>query len=150
MDKDDVVSVLNDLIETCKDGENGFSTCAENTDSIELKRLFSDRAHKCAEAATELKTEVRRLGGDPDDHGSVSGALHRGWLNLKTAVTSDDDRAVLAECERGEDVAVEQYQDALSKDLPSDIRNIVEKQYRGAQQNHDLIRTLEKNADARS
>jgi len=84
----------------------GFRTCAENVEDREIKGMLTERARHCAEAASELQNEVRRLGGDPDTHGSVSGILHRGWLNVKAAITSKDEAAVLAECERGEDIAV--------------------------------------------
>jgi uncharacterized protein (TIGR02284 family) len=76
MDKDDVISTLNRLIKTCKDGEEGFSSSAENVSDPELKRIFNERARRCAVGAQELQEEVRRLGGDPDTSGSVSGAAH--------------------------------------------------------------------------
>ncbi len=73
-------------------------------------------------------------------HGSVLGALHRRWVNVKTAITGKDEAAVLAECERGEDMAVVAYKDALAQDLPSDVRKLIERQYQGAIANHDLVR----------
>lgn len=137
-----VISTLNDIIETCKDGEKGFRTCVENVQDGELKSMFGERSQRCAEAVKELQSEVRRLGGDPDTQGSVSGALHRGWLNVKSAITGKDEAAVLAECERGEDVALQHYQDALREDLPSDVRDLIERQYQGAMANHELVRGL--------
>jgi uncharacterized protein (TIGR02284 family) len=142
MDKDDVVSTLNDLIETCKDGEKGFTTCAEKVSNPEVKAMLSEGAQRCRESARELQSEVRRLGGDPDTGGSVSGALHRGWSSLKSGITGNDDRAILEEVERGEDVAVASYRNALNEDLPSDIRAIVERQYHGAEKNHLRVRAL--------
>ena len=88
------------------------------------------------------KARSRRLGGDPETHGSVLGALHRRWLNVKTAITGKDEAAVLAECERGEDMAVVAYKDALAQDLPSDVRKLIAQQYQGAVANHDLVRGL--------
>jgi uncharacterized protein (TIGR02284 family) len=142
MDNNDVISTLNDLIETCKDGQKGFTTCAEKASSPEVRAMLNEGAQRCAESARELQSEVRRLGGDPDEGGSISGALHRGWSSLKGSVTGNDDRSILEEVERGEDVAVESYRDALDEDLPSDIRQIVERQYRGAVENHDRVRAL--------
>ncbi|MGH8593133.1 MAG: PA2169 family four-helix-bundle protein [Gammaproteobacteria bacterium] len=137
-----IISTLNDIIETCKDGEEGFRTCADNVQNGELQGMFRERSQRCAESVKELQSEVRRLGGDPDSHGSVSGALHRGWLNVKSAITGKDEAAVLAECERGEDVALQHYQDALREDLPSDVRNLIERQYQGVMANHELVRGL--------
>ncbi len=142
MDKDDVVSTLNDLIETCKDGEQGYKTCAENVKDSELKVVFDAGARRCAEGAQELRIQVQRLGGDVETSGSVAGALHRGWTNIKSAVTGKDDKAILNEAERGEDVAVKSYRDALKADLPPDVRTIVERQFQGVQENHDKVRDL--------
>ena len=142
MDRDDVISVLNDLIETSKDGVNGFRTAAESVKSSEAKAVFTTRIQLIERAIGELQAEVRRLGGDPEKSGSVTGTLHRGWINLKSAVTGKDDDAIINECERGEEVAVKNYQDALDKDLPPDVRAIVERQYRGTLQNLDKVRAL--------
>lgn len=139
---DEVISVLNDLIETCKDGIKGFETAAKEVKAPRAKSLFESRAATIQNASSELQAEVRRLGGDPDKSGSVAGALHRGWMDVKGAVTGHDDNAIIAECERGEDAAVKSYEDALQKNLPPDVRRIVEQQYRGAISNRDAVRAL--------
>jgi uncharacterized protein (TIGR02284 family) len=96
-----------------------------------------------------LQNEVLRLGGDPEKAGSVAATLHRGWINMKSAVTGEDENAVLAECERGEDSAVANYKDALAdENLPSDVRSIIERQYAQVQEAHDRIRNLERATDA--
>jgi uncharacterized protein (TIGR02284 family) len=142
MDNDDIVSVLNDLIETCEDGVKGFRDAAEAIGNPRAKEVFHTRNEYIERAESDLKAAVRRLGGDPEDRGSVTGAMHRGWMNLKAAVTGKDDEAIIAECERGENAAVERYEDALEKELPEDIRLLVDKQYRGTMQNRDRIREL--------
>ena len=136
------VSVLNDLIETSKDGEQGFLKAAEDATDPKLKTLFASRADECGRAARELQARVVQLGGKPEDRGSVSGALHRGWVDVKSALSSRDNHAILAECERGEDVAKKRYREALDKELPADIRALVELQFQGVIQNHDRIRDL--------
>ena len=105
----DVIDVLNDLIEYSKDGEKGFKTSAEDVKNPELKSFFVQRASECSSAAAELQSEVRRLGGDPETSTSISGDLHRGWVNLKSLVTGKDEEAVLNEVERGEDHALKAY-----------------------------------------
>jgi uncharacterized protein (TIGR02284 family) len=137
-----VASILNDLIETSKDGEKGFRTSAEDTRSRDLKSVFVARADECAKAAATLQQLVTRLGEDPESGGSVAGAVHRGWVNLKSTVTGRSDLAILEECERGEDVAKARYKKALEEDLPNDIRGIVQLQYNGVVKNHDQIRDL--------
>lgn len=141
MDKD-IVSQLNELIETSKDGEQGFRKAAADTRSAELVAVFNYGAQRCAEGARELQALVRTLGGDPEKSGSVTAAMHRGWLSVKEAVTSRDDKAILEEVERGEDYAKEQYRKALDMSLPSNVREVVERQYRGVVSNHDKVKAL--------
>lgn len=139
---DDTISTLNNLIETCKDGENGFRTAADGVKNPELKTLFNTYAQQRAQFAAELQGEVRRLGGDPEKTGSIAATLHRGWINIKSAVTGEDEAAVVAECERGEDSAVSNYQDAMKENLPSDVSAIVQRQYGSVKEAHDRIRDL--------
>ncbi|MGO4331193.1 PA2169 family four-helix-bundle protein [Cupriavidus sp. 2TAF22] len=137
------ISVLNDLIEVSRDGEQGFRKAAEDAQNPELKSLFSGRASEIAGAVAELQAQVAALGGKPEDHGSVAGALHRGWVSLRTAVADRSDLAILEETEKGEDVAKKKYADALQEsELGFDIRALVERQYQGVLRNHDLIRDL--------
>jgi len=142
MSDDDLIDTLNKLIETCKDGEYGFKTCAEQVKSSQLRTLFVERAESCRRGATELQTQVSRLGGKAETDSSASGTLHRGWVNLKGALTGSDDQAILDECERGEDAALERYRKAIKEPLPSDIAEIVQRQYEGVKRNHDQVRNL--------
>jgi uncharacterized protein (TIGR02284 family) len=137
-----VTAVLNDLVEISKDGERGFRKAAEDSHDAQLKTLFLSRAEDCSSGARELQDLVQRLGGKPETGGSVSGALHRGWTDVKTAVAGRDDHEILADCEKGEDVAKKRYHEALDKDLPVDVRVVVEQQYQGVLLNHDRIRDL--------
>src|SRR5690606_17317252 len=125
----EVISVLNDLIETSKDGEAGFKVCAEDVQRADLKTLLNNRARDCAAAATELQGLVRQLGGDPESSTSVAGDLHRRWVDLKSLVTGKDEEAILNECEAGEDVGKKSYRNALDKTLPAEIRAVVQRQY---------------------
>lgn len=148
-DNDNVISCLNNLIETCKDGQDGFKTAAEGVDRSDLKTLFYQYSQQRATFAGELQNEVRRLGGDPEKTGSVAASLHRGWIDIKSAVTGHDDNAVIAECERGEDSAVSNYKDALKDaSLPADVRTLVERQYAAVQEAHDRVRALERSTGA--
>jgi uncharacterized protein (TIGR02284 family) len=133
---------LNKLLETTKDGEEGFRTCAEAVTNPRLKTVFEDAARRCDEGAAELRAEIRKLGGEPATSGTVSGSLHRAWTNIKSSITGKDEHAVLAECERGEDAAKSAYEEALKEDLPPEVKAIVQRQYQGAKANHDRIRDL--------
>ena len=137
-----IASVLNDLVETSRDGATGFRTCAEGAKDSMLKVFFETRAQNCEEAVRALNIEVLHHKGKPIEHGSATGALRRAWINIKTAVTSNDDLAVLVECERAEDAALEDYRKALKEDLPAHVRTLLQKQYDGAKENHDRVRQL--------
>ena len=149
----DVIDVLNDLIEYSKDGEKGFKASADDVKNPELKAFFVQRAGECANAAGELQSEVRRLGGDPETSTSISGDLHRGWVDVKSMVTGKDEEAVLNEAERGEDHALKAYKEALEKISKHNlvgIRDLVERQYHGVQRNHDQVKALRNQARARA
>ena len=139
-----MISTLNSLIETLKDGQEGFRQASEAVKDSTLKSLFSEYSLQRAKFAGELQNQVIQLGEpEPQDTSSTSGALHRAWINLKSAVTSQDDHAVLAECERGEDSAVSEYKKAMEdEDLTSPLRDIISRQYTDVKAAHDRIRAL--------
>ncbi|MDQ4122071.1 MAG: PA2169 family four-helix-bundle protein [Acidobacteriota bacterium] len=139
---DNVISTLNNLIQTCKDATDGFREAAQGINSDDLRDLFTRYSQQRAQFTTELQDEVRKLGGEPETSGSLAASLHRGWINIREALQGNDEAAVLNECERGEDVAVDAYQDALKQALPSDIMSIVERQYMQIREAHDRIKSL--------
>ncbi|HEY0173509.1 MAG TPA: PA2169 family four-helix-bundle protein [Pyrinomonadaceae bacterium] len=138
-----VVSTLNSLIQTCRDGEEGFRVAAGGVKDAGLRELFYGYSRQRASFAGELQDEVRRLGGEAAEAGSVTGSLHRGWLGLKAALTGADERAVLAECERGEDSALAVYRSALGVDMPAGTRAAVERQFAEVKEAHQRIRALD-------
>src|SRR6266404_5025780 len=113
----EIISTINGLIETLKDGQDGFRQASAAVKDSQLKSLFSEYSLQRAKFAGELQNEAITLGEhDPENSSSTAGAMHRAWINLKSAITSGDDHAVLAECERGEDTAVNEYRKALEKE----------------------------------
>jgi uncharacterized protein (TIGR02284 family) len=140
--KDDVRSVLNELIETSKDGEKGFAKAAQDARDAALKSLFSEYAERCRSSAVELQSLVLDQGGTPAKTGSSAAALRRGWMSVKEALTARKDLAILEECEKAEDYAKAEYRKALTQDLPADVRAVVERQNQGVIANHDRVRAL--------
>ena len=139
----EIISTINSLIETLKDGQEGFKQAAEAVKDTSLKSLFNEFSLQRAKFAGELQSEAVNLGEpDPETDSSTSGALHRAWINIKSAVTSGDDHAILAECERGEDSAVNEYKEAMEEDISSPVRAIIERQYSEVKQAHDRIKHL--------
>lgn len=147
---DTVISTLNGLIETCKDGQEGFRLASEAIDRSELKTVFSEFSLQRAEFAGVLQQLVRNLGGDPEKDGSVTGSLHRGWINIKTAVTGADEESILNECERGEDYAKDAYKDALEESLPANVSDVLRQQAHAILAAHNRIKTLRDSEDQSS
>ncbi|MEP7149572.1 MAG: PA2169 family four-helix-bundle protein [Acidobacteriota bacterium] len=143
----DVISTLNGLIETCKDGQNGFKEAAEGVERSDLKSLFYEFSQQRSQFAGELQALVQGLGGDPENSGTMAAAIHRGWINIKSAVTGKDEGAILSECERGEDSAKNSYKDALEESLPANIAEPVQKQYTAVKAAHDRIKALRDTAN---
>jgi uncharacterized protein (TIGR02284 family) len=141
-----VISTLNNLIQTCHDGQEGFRMAADGVKGAGLKELFHRYARQRASFAGELQDEVRRMGGEAAEAGSITGSLHRGWIGLRTALTGEDERAVLAECERGEDAALTAYRAALGVDMPASVRTLVERQFAEVKEAHEHIRALDRAA----
>ncbi len=142
IDNDDVIDTLNDILENCRDGEYGFRACADHTQAQDLKVLFTRHAEQCRMAASEIATQIRSLGGKADEGGTASGMLHRGWVAVRGTLTGFSDLAMLEECERGEDKALARYRSALKEPLPAGIQTLLQRQYQGAQRNHDEIKAL--------
>ncbi|WP_296259315.1 MULTISPECIES: PA2169 family four-helix-bundle protein [unclassified Pseudomonas] len=142
----EAISVLNDLIQTSIDGEKGFHTSAEDIKNPEIKAYFLSRSSECKAAVTELQSEVRALGGDPEDSSSAAADVHRLWVGLKSALAGKSDEAVLNEVERGEDHALKAYkeasQKAREKNLPVNVTSLIERQQAGVQANHDKVKQL--------
>lgn len=139
--QNEAVSTLNDLIETLKDGKTGFETAATDIKDPSVQTVFRELAQQRAQFAGELQAEVRRIGGDPEKSGSAAGAMHRGWINLKSALGGGE-KSILEEAERGEDVAVKSFEKASSKDLPPDVAGVVRRQFAEVKKAHDRVRDL--------
>lgn len=139
----DVRCSLNHLIQTCKDGQEGFLTAAENVGDSEIKVMFSEYSLKRSKFVGELQAVLHDLGdSDPENASSTAGTVHRGWIDLKGAILTGDVHAVLVECERGESHAVAQYEKLLKTELPANLREMVSRQYAAILSCHHQVRTL--------
>jgi len=148
MADDNTISTLNNLIETCKDGQEGFKQAAEGVTRSDVKSTFYELGQQRAKFAGELQALVRELGGDPETTSSTTGALHRGWINIKSAITGQDAAAILNEAERGEDIAVNAYKKALEENLPANVQTVVQRQSTDVKAGHDKVRDLRDAANA--
>jgi uncharacterized protein (TIGR02284 family) len=139
---DEIVQVLNDLLETCYDGMDGFRTVASTVTRTDIVTFCQAHAQRIDEAASELYTAVRRLGGRPAEHGHPKATLHRSWIHLRASAIDTSDDGVLGEIERGEEEAVRRYQHALNKSLPPALHDLVADQLRGVEDTLQHVRLL--------
>ena len=136
-------STLNELIRTCRDGQEGFLTAAENFGGDEVTTLFNEYSLQRAKFTGELQSAAHALGdSNPENASSLAGTLHRGWINLQSAIVGRNRHAILAECERGEDNAVAAYQKTLLLHIPADLREMVQRQHAAIQAAHDRVKAL--------
>ncbi len=136
------LDVVRNLIETCRDGQSGFSDAAKHVKDPSLRELFNALSLERAQFASELQSALVRLGEDGvEQTGSVSGSLHRAWIDLK-ANLGGGDASILASAESGEDTAKKVYQEAERENLPEEIRTIVSRQAQSVLAAHDRVRTL--------
>ncbi len=148
MDQNDAISVVENLIETCRDGEKGYKDAAQHAKAADLKALFNEQSMERARFAQELQAELAKL-GKPEKKvsGSASGAMHRAWIDTKVNLGAGD-KAILESVEAGEDSAKDTYNKALGGTLPPSLTEIVRRQAASVQRAHDRVRTLRDQAKA--
>jgi uncharacterized protein (TIGR02284 family) len=142
-------TTLNTLLATLTDSINGYRDAAENVGNGTFRELFLQSADERSRVAEDLRAEVRRLGGDPNDDGSFMGKTHQVFLDLKSAITGRDDKAIINEVERGEDYLKEKFETALESDsLTGESRTVVERAFASVRQGHDRVSQIKHGLEA--
>jgi uncharacterized protein (TIGR02284 family) len=148
MDENNAISVVENLIETNKDGQKGYQDAATHVKRADLKTYFNEQSLERSRFAGELESELVRL-GKPDKKvsGSASAAMHRAWIETKVALGGGD-KSILESVEKGEDNAKDTYQKALTGNLPGNLTEIIRRQAASVQKAHDKVRNLRDTAQA--
>ncbi|QNA84933.1 PA2169 family four-helix-bundle protein [Sphingomonas sp. So64.6b] len=137
------IRTLNSLIATTLDSVDGYTEAAKDAENSRYAEMFTARAGERRQVVTALQGEVSRLGGNPEDDGTILAGAHRMFLNLKAAVTGNDDKAIVNEVERGEDHIKAKFEDARADtDLSPETRSAIETAYGSVRQGHDEMRDL--------
>lgn len=134
---------LNDLIEVLLDGENGYAAAASHVSDLHLQTVFAEEARHRATFAKQLRAEVERLGGEPATSGTMQASVHRGWLDLKAAVSGGAPDGIIAACETGDDFAVAAFERVVDLDISGSPRALIEKQLNEIRQAHQRLLNLE-------
>jgi len=138
------VDVLNSLIETTLDSANGYREAAENADRSQFKDMFLQRSQRREQLARRLQDEVRSFGGEPETDQSVIGKAHNKFVDIKNALAGGaDDKAVIDEVERGEDVIKAKFEKVLDDQrLPQQARELIHEAYGSIRADHDEVSRL--------
>jgi uncharacterized protein (TIGR02284 family) len=148
VDQNNAVSVLEELIQTCKDGQKGYQEAASKVKRTDLKTFFNEQSQERGRFAGELEAELNRVGkADKKLSGSVLGTLHRAWIDTKVGLGGGD-KTVLEWLEHGEDRAKDAYQKAVNGSLPASLMEVIRRQAASVQQAHDKVRNLRDTAEA--
>jgi len=143
MAENNTVKVLQELLDTCRDGENGFREAAEKLTDPEIKNFFIEQSGERARFARELEEEMRAFGAEikpREQEGSMAGAVHRGWINVKAALGGGD-ASILGAAETGEDNAKEAYEKAINnRELPASALEVVRRQFENIRSAHDRVK----------
>lgn len=144
MNTEKSIDILNSLVQINNDRIEGYETASKEADETDLKTLFSHFTETSLKCKAELVAEVKRLGGKPTEGTTTSGKLYRVWMDIKSAMTGSDRKAIINSCEYGEKVAVETYEDALShsEDLTSEQLMMIKEQYAAIKANYEKIKNL--------
>jgi uncharacterized protein (TIGR02284 family) len=146
MNNNDVISILNGLIKTCKSGEETFKIAGENIRNSEFRRLFNIFSQQRAQFVSELQAEVHRLGGSTAKSDTPTENLHRAWGGNVKPLVIRDEPSIIGECQYEEETAVNDYQEALKADLPLDVQYVVKRQYMDIKDAYDRMRILQRAA----
>ena len=137
------IETVNDLIKTTIDSVDGYRAAGEDANSGQFQSIFFDRANERSNVADRLAQHVRQLGGTPTDNGSIVAGAHRAFMNLRDAVTGTDDKAIVAEVERGEDHIKVRFETAMTdNNLSTETRDLIGQCYDSVKQGHDQMRDL--------
>lgn len=151
MDSDAQVGTLETLTTTLIDSVNGYEDAAKNIDNQRFQEIFRQRASERREVVENLRSEIRKLGGNPPDDGSIMGKTHQTWLDLKAAVTGRDDQRIVNSVEAGEDYLKEKFETALKDgDLSGEARQAVESAYQSVRSGHDQMSQLKHGMESAS
>lgn len=137
------VSAINDVIAVCRDAEEGFRGAAKEVeDDPTLQNTFEEYSKQRANFAKELESALRDAGGEPVEPGGLAGKLHSAWMSVKGTLTGHSAHQILVETERGEDLSVQRYREALDKTPPAALRTVLQEQYEQVQLAHTHLRNL--------
>ena len=145
MENEKTIKALNELIEINNDRVEGYDTAAKETDASDLKSLFTKLSTTSHKNLSDLRSEVNRIGGKPEEGTRVTGKFFRAWMDVKAALTGNDRGTILNSCEFGEDKALEAYEHVFENhtdQLSAEQLEMIRKQQSALRADHDQVKAL--------
>ena len=142
--------VSKNIVEVLEDGKKGFDHAADKlaeSNRADLAPMFREFSEQRAGFAAELTTMAAAYGDEIDEHGSVKGTIHRGWMAVKDALSGSDPDGILDAAEQGEDHAVDSYKKALDEDISPELKDVLRGQMGTVQATHDQVKALRNATD---
>ena len=138
----DSLEKLQNLIQVNIDSYEGLAAAAEKVDDNRVASTFRQVGQGRSTNARELQSYVAANAKEPEQKGTATGAIHRGWTSMRSAINGGDAYVMLIEAERGEDRIKEEYEDVLKATAGSAVNDVLQRQYAQVKKGHDLIRDL--------
>jgi uncharacterized protein (TIGR02284 family) len=137
----EIISILEGLVEICKDGQQGYKNAADDIKDKELTKMLMDYSIQREKFIYELQRIMKSHGAEVEysGPGTILGVLHRRWMDIKFGVAGNNAEAIFRECLRGEKAALSRYKEVLKSDLPEDIKTIINKQMEEIHEAYDNI-----------
>ena len=129
MNSNETVKLLNNLLEYLNDSYKGYEECSQAVEDKKMAQLFKTLSAKRQRMANELAEKVRVFNEDPKEMGSITGAAHRLFVNLKSVITGGNIDSIINEIKRGENTMINRYKEVLREELPEDIHSILNDQF---------------------
>ncbi|OOQ60342.1 ferritin-like domain-containing protein [Mucilaginibacter pedocola] len=141
---ENATGVINDLIEINNDRVAGFEKAIADIkdENVDLKQLFQGYAEQSRKNGQELAAIVGSV-EEVETGNSISGTLHRAWIDVKSLFGGSDRESILSEAERGEDAIKKAYDEAISSgNIPANAIQVVTTQAIDIKAAHDQIKAL--------
>ena len=131
---DDLVAsrALSYLCRIVEAGEKGYAVSAANVSNQGLKLLLKSHAQQRSRFKSEILAEIQRLGSKLKPRNSIRGVLHRGRINIFSALAAgneEKEKIILNEIMVGEKIALKTYEATLKKELPYETQKLISRQY---------------------
>jgi uncharacterized protein (TIGR02284 family) len=137
----ETTAALELVIDSLVDSQAGFQKLGDHLHSEPLKTFFLEESLMRASFRGDLETVLHQEGvHDIKESGSITETLRRTWGELK-AKLGGSDQSLLETAHAAEDETRKVYADALDRELPFPIRQILVSQAAHVQLSHEFIQS---------